>query len=335
MRILAFVNGNSGPSFHRIISPLLLMEGVDVFVTNNLLIEHFDKGCDIFMYNRIIPNHALPMIAELKKKHGFKTCVDLDDFWQLDPHHVLYDHYKQIEFARQQIQHIVNADVVFTTHERLAAEIKPYNSNVHILPNAIPHRGQFNLVREPYYLTRLFWQGSITHKADIELLGPPVEALKTIAGKIKMVMAGFTEDEEEWHKMAFIYTAGFKHQYKLIPGMHVSKYYEAYAHADICLIPLVNSPFNKMKSNLKVIEAANLGLPVICSDVHPYKDLPVLYAKCSGDWVKYISRLVGSKKRQKEAGAELKDFCNIYFNFDKINRERKEILEWVSKMVSV
>lgn len=329
MKIISFVNNNSGPAYHRIITPLLLMPDVDVYITNNLLEEHFNKGCDLFIYNRILPDHAMPMIAKLKAKHGFKICVDVDDYWELDPHHILYKIYQEENFASQQLQHIVAADIVTTTHDRLAAEIKPYNKNVFILPNAIPKAGQFDIEKEHSQLTRLFWQGSITHREDIALLQRPIECLGSIAGKIKMVMAGFMEGEPEWNVMTSDYTAKYKHQYHILPGCHVNEYYNHYKHADVCLIPLINSPFNRLKSNLKILEAANLGLPCIVSDVHPYKGLPVLYARNSSDWVRHIQRLVASKKRQREAGEILREFCNQYYNFDKINLERKQIFESV------
>jgi hypothetical protein len=335
MRIIAFVNGNSGPSYHRIITPLMLMKDVDVFVTNDLRVEHFEKGCDIFMYNRILPDHALPIIKELQHRYEFKICVDLDDYWELDEHHVLYQHYQEIEFAKKQIQQIIDADVVLVTHDRLAEEVAVYNKNVHVCPNAIPKQGQFDIEREPYYLTRLFWQGSDTHREDIALLRTPIDKLAPLAPKIKMVMAGYTQDHEDWHYMARDYTANLKHQYKLIPAAPITLYYEAYKEADICLIPLINSKFNRHKSNLKVLEAANQGLPVIVSEVHPYLDLPVLYCRGNSDWIKHITQLVGSRKRQKEAGQQLAEYCNEHYNFNKINNMRKEILEYEAKKVRV
>jgi hypothetical protein len=36
--------------------------------------------------------------------------------------------------------------------------------------------------------------------------------------------------------------------------------------------------------------------------------------------------------RRKEEGARLKQWADTYFNFDKINRERRQIFEHVSKM---
>lgn len=331
MRIIAFVNGNSGPSFHRIIMPLMLMRDMDVYITNNLHVEDFEKGCDLFMYNRILPDHALPQVKELQQKYGFKICVDVDDYWELDEHHILYDAYKTDGFAAKQIAQLVGADVVLTTHERLAEEVAAWNTNVHVCPNAIPRQGQFDIEREPYYLTRLFWQGSDTHKADIALLKTPIDRLGALAPKIKMVMAGYAPDHEDWHNMVMDYTAQAKHQYKLIPATNVNEYYAAYAQADICLVPLINSRFNRHKSNLKILEAANLGLPVIASQVHPYLDMPLLYCKHSGDWIKHIIRLVASRKRQRDAGQELAEYCKEHYSFHKINNMRREVLEYEGK----
>lgn len=334
MRIIAFANGNSGPSYHRVIMPLMLMPDVDVFVTNNLLVEHFEKGCDLFMYNRILPDHALPIIKELQHRYDFKICVDLDDYWELDEHHVLYSHYQEIEFAKKQVQQIIDADVVLVTHSRLAEEVALYNKNVHVCPNAIPKVDQFDIEREPHYLTRLFWQGSDTHKADIALLRTPLDKLGPISSKIKMVMAGYAEDHDDWYNMVMDYTAQAKHQYKLIAYAKITEYYAAYAQADICLVPLINSRFNRHKSNLKVLEAANLGLPVIASAVHPYLDMPLLYCRGTSDWIKHITRLVGSKKRRRDAGQELSEFCKTHYNFNKINNMRKEILEYEGKNIN-
>lgn len=347
MRIIAFANKNSGPAFHRIIMPLMLMEDTDVYITNDLKVEDFDKGCDIFMYNRILPEHAQPQLAELKKRHGFKTVVDIDDYWELDPHHVLYQEYQDIGFAAQQLQHLCQADAIFTTHERLAEEIRNalaanltlgirteyphyHRPEVHVLPNAIPHQGQFDITTICHDLVRLFWQGSVTHRQDIELLQAPINALNKLSKKIKMIMAGYTEGEHEWFSMANTYTANLKHQYKLIPGANVAEYYRAYEHADICLVPLVNSPFNRMKSNLKILEAANLGLPVIASAAHPYLGMPVNYCRNSRDWVGHIKRLVQFPRQRREEGERLADHCQIHFNFLKINNERRQILEHVA-----
>ncbi len=334
MRIIAWVNKDSGVSYHRLILPLLTMPDVEVFITNSLLEEHFDKGCDVFMYNRVVPDHAIAKLAELKEKHGFKTVVDIDDYWELDPHHILFDAYFEDEFAFRQINHIRNADAVICTHSRLADVIVPYNKHVYICPNAIPKTGQFLVRHMSSDFVRLFWQGSDTHQADVGILAEPIHRLNKIAGKIKMIMAGYVEKSDIWYSMVMDYTANANHQYMLIPYAKPDEYYYAYRNADICLVPLVRSRFNGFKSNLKILEAANLGLPVIASRVDPYLDMPVNYCSKGSDWVSNIKRLVQWQERRKEEGLQLKEFADKNFNFESINTERKQVLEYVASKVS-
>lgn len=348
MKVIAFVNKDSGVSYHRLICPLLLLKDVDVFITNNLLEEHFKDGCDLLVYNRTLPESAAPIIKKLQQQHGFRILVDIDDYWHLDPHHVLYDFYLATDFAATQRKHLREADVVTTTHERLAERIRPYNKNVHVLPNAIPkvsaeaitmlqqredkvllhYFQQFVVERTPSEFIRLFWQGSDTHRADIQIIASTIDRLGPLSPKIKMIMSGYAEGNEQWRDMVMAYTAGLKHQYKLIPFAPVSSYYSAYAEADICLVPLVNSLFNRMKSNLKVLEAANLGLPCIVSNTHPYKNLPVLYASQPGHWLNNIKRLVANANMREDLGRKLQEHCDEYFNFSKINEERRQVMEY-------
>ena len=326
MRIIAFINKDSGPCYHRVIAPLMLMPNVDVFITNDLNEKHFDKGCDMFMYNRVLPEFFAITFERLRRKYGFKVCVDIDDYWVLDSHHVLHSHYNDIDFEATQSKHIKHADIVTVTNSNLAKHAKALNTNVHVLPNAIPKIGQFDITRKASPYTRLFWQGSQTHRKDIEILAPCIRSLTNISSKIKMVIAGYGEDCLEWKQMIYDYTNETKFQYKIIPAKPIHDYYAAYSHADICLVPLIESTFNVCKSNLKVLEAANLGLPCIVSNVQPYKGLPVMYVNKYNDWQKQIRRLVGSRRAQKEEGLKLKDYCDKHYNFDKINLQRKQIL---------
>jgi glycosyltransferase involved in cell wall biosynthesis len=326
IRIIGYIQGLSGPSYHRIITALLLMKDVEVYVTNNLDVKDFEKGCDVVIFNRIIPSEVIPQLLELKSKYCFKIVCDIDDYWLLDEHHVLYQSYLKDNFAAKQIECINIADIVTVTNDRLADKVKEYNKNVHVIPNAIPKQGQFNIVRTPSKQPRLFWQGSQTHKEDIKILAPVANELYYKYPQCKMVMAGYNGDEQ-WQSMVRNYTASKMLSLMIIEAQPITNYYESYKEADICLVPLIDSNFNQYKSNLKVLEAANLGLPVICSKVNPYLDLPVLYATNNREWVKHIKTLIESKKAQKEYGKELKDFCDKNFNFEKINLIRKQIFE--------
>lgn len=341
MNILVSVRRDSGPSYHRLIYPTLLLDGPNVFLTNDLPEKYFkEKNTELYLYNRILgePQHSTVMAH--KKELGFLIGVDIDDFWELDPSHILYDEYLKTDFASQQIKEIKAADFVTTTNSFLAEEIQNYNPNVYVLSNSIPNLGRmvdpmfdqfFTTKKTVSKYNRLFWQGSITHQPDIELLRTPMEGLNKRSPYIQVVMGGMEDNFKAWQEMADVFTAQGKHRYKLIKGSPVTEYYSLYADADICLVPLCNNKFNRMKSNLKVLEAAHMGLPVIASAVHPYIGLPVMMCKSSKDWIGHITRLTMFPARAEEAGAEIKEFCQEHYSFDKINAERLSIYEHAIK----
>jgi glycosyltransferase involved in cell wall biosynthesis len=326
MRVIGYIHDYTGCTYHRIIAPLMLMQDVKVYITNDFKESDFEEGCDVVFFNRLLPINLIPKLLELKLKYGFKIICDIDDYWHLDQHHVLYESYIQDEYAVKQTTMLSIANVVTTTNSRLADKVKEHNKNVFVLPNAIPKTGQFDLQRNYSIQPRLFWQGSQTHRKDVEILRPVSSELYHTLKQCKMVMAGYNGDSE-WDSMIFNYTAGTLLSCKIIEAAPVHSYYNAYKEADICLVPLVDSNFNKYKSNLKVLEAANLGLPVICSKVNPYLDFPILYAENNKEWIRHIKRLVESRKAQKECGKELKAFVDVHYNFDKINLMRKQIFE--------
>ncbi len=317
MRIIGLINKDSGPGFHRVHLPLLLMQGVDVYITNSIKEEDFEKGCDAIYYNRIISDEIL----KAREKYGFRIIVDVDDYWKLDSHHIAYNDYQLNDFESLQIKHLQLADLVTTTHARLADMIYPYNKNVVVCPNAIPGHEYFSFEKTESEKTRLFWQGSITHEKDIALLANPFKRLDS--NKYLNVIAGYTK-HEAWDKMVSNYTNGLKLKGVVLPGLPPHQYYANYKYADICLAPLIESRFNSFKSNLKILEAAHAGLPVIASHVNPYLDMPVLYAKKQTDWFKHINALTNDKAFREQAGKELKQYCDKYFNFDSINAFRLE-----------
>jgi glycosyltransferase involved in cell wall biosynthesis len=327
MKILAYVRKDCSPDYHRITLPLLHMEGVQVFVTNNLLAEHFE-GVDLFVYNRVLPQRAMAEVNRLRERHGFSIGVDVDDYWHLDQLHPYHHEYVVTGYAVQQVSQLRNADFVTVTHSRLATLVSGFNQQVHVVPNAIPKEGQFTPFEcLPSEGVRLFWQGSITHQADVRLIAPAIEKLIGTP-HVEMVLAGHVEGERIWQHIARDYTASARLKHCIIGGMHHEYYYQAYREADVCLVPLLNSTFNRLKSNLKVLEAANLGLPVIAHNVHPYKDLPVLYANGTQRWYEAMKLMVSSSAARFEGGQRLKEYCDYHFNFNRINEARKQVFEY-------
>jgi glycosyltransferase involved in cell wall biosynthesis len=328
MRIIGICLENDGPGYHRILLPLLNMEG-DVLITNSKeKIESFLKdGCDIFMFNRHPRIFELEQVLQWKKEYGFKIVVDIDDYWLLDPHHIAYPDWIHFGITEKILASIEIADQVFCTHDRLKVAIQSINHNVEILPNAIPKRGQFAIDNPPGKRVRIFWSGSITHLRDIEILRNPFKRLysSAINEKVMVVMGGYVPDQPHWDEMASAFTCGMQLKGVVLNGLPPDKYYSLYQYADIAVIPLKDSLFNSYKSNLKVLEAANIGVPCIVSKVNPYLDLPVNYVERQPDWFAHIRDLVNDPAERFRRGQQLKKFCDQHFNFEKINEQRLKV----------
>ncbi len=112
MKILVLTQSFSGCGYHRLMLPVSLMQKEKARITD-VFPEDFDF--DIVNINRLWPKNDL---IELRKKHGFKLVVDVDDFWILDNWHLDFDTYNAHNVDVRIIKHIREADLVTCTHER-------------------------------------------------------------------------------------------------------------------------------------------------------------------------------------------------------------------------
>lgn len=327
MKVLVIFD-RSGPKYHRCLLPTFLMDGVETIV-NHTIVEEQLEGVDILFFNRMVGNTTIQRMTELREKYGFKIVIDFDDHWRLDAGHYLYETYKHYRLSEIMELFIGIADAVTVTHERLANEVRPLNGNVHVLPNAIPKWGQFMTKKQESEFTRLFWAGGVTHRKDIEILRNPV---KRFTGNIQMVMGGYV-DNPEFKAMASAYTNGGKLNHELLNALPVEDYYHAYSKCDISLIPLQPGRFNSFKSNLKILEAANIGSPVIVSKTDPYLGFPdhcINYVDGQQKWYSIVTAAINNIDWYEEQGKRLQAYCDEHYNFEKINKERKQIFEYVT-----
>jgi glycosyltransferase involved in cell wall biosynthesis len=321
---------HSGPKYHRLLAPCVLMPDIELSVARSLTEQNLSE-CDILFINRAIGRVAQGTVEEtmndLKRTYNFKLIVDFDDHWELGPDHLLYKDYLSDGKTDTMIGYLRAADAVTVTHERLANEVKEFNSNVHILPNSIPDWTQFKVSKQPDKLTRLFWAGSITHDKDLELLRRPLQLIKR--DKVRFVMGGY-KATKEWDRMAKVFTTDSAYNTEVLEALPVEQYYAMYSKCDIALIPLLDTKFNSHKSNLKMLEAAHIGAPVIVSRVHPYLDFPedlVNYVDVNNTWFSQIRRLLNDRDFAIDQGKRLKEYCSAVYNFDQINSKRKKLFD--------
>lgn len=332
MNIIGLSHYTSGCGYHRIILPMGFMDGIKGYVTN-MITQDTSQGWDVMLYNRINPydhDHAT-----MRETMGVKIVQDLDDYWRLPPNHINYGFYEKT--AERIEKNITQADLVTVSNEAIAEHALRFNSNVHILPNALPYgRNQYGTERVESDKVRIFWAGSVTHEHDLKILRNPINRLRQYADKIQMVMAGYNDTDAYtksiWDRMFSSFTLGGQLAYKKIHSLMPSEYMAAYEHADIMLIPLESSEWHGCKSNLKILEAAAKKIPCIVSNVAPYnrdKDAPVLWVNSQKDWFEHLKLLINDEAARKEYGEKLYEWAVGKYNLADVNKRRAELFKGI------
>lgn len=123
--------------------------------------------------------------------------------------------------------------------------------------------------------------------------------------------------------------------YRRIWNKPIGEYVQAYNEIDVALVPLRGTPFNAMKSQLKIIEAGFMQKAVIVSGVNPYLIDCVHMDNCLMvkperdfiDWHTSIRRLVKNKSLYEDLRWELHYYVKERYHIDKVNETRKDLYE--------
>lgn len=202
--------------------------------------------------------------------------------------------------------------------ESVRAELQLPAASVTVVENALPVRPWSELARpvaRGSAPARVLWAGASQHQADLDMLLPVVEATKTRYRWVFMGLCprGLARDPQiEFHS-----------------GVEFDAYPSALAalRADIAIAPLVDTPFNRCKSALKLMEYGALGLPVIASAITPYATAPVLRAASHEQWLAALRELEDPVRRQTLGGA-LKSWVSDHHSLasESILRQWREAL---------
>jgi len=319
MKVLSYVKGMDGCSYHRIYLP-------NQTITENRVVSQLSKEdlqwCDILHYSRHV-FEAPEFLRAKAKEYGFKIVVDTDDWWEVGKDHPKYPVWSKSDVSLQIRKHLMEADAVTTTHDRLA-QIVP-NDNVYVLPNTIAYgEGQFKYKEQKDSgRVRLLYASSLMNYANTAIIAGAMKKLKHLP--IEVVLVGYSESTPFFDIVVKNLTAN-EIPYRTVPWTSVEDYMSNY-EGDIGILPNKPTMFNSMKSNLKVLEYAALKIPVVVSMNDPYMGLPVDYFNGENEFVFQINRLVASKELRKRRGQELYDFCFENYNMNTWADKRLKVYE--------
>ena len=153
----------------------------------------------------------------------------------------------------------------------------------------------------------------------------------------KKYLLEFTETE---------YKLGGNLAYQRVWTKPVTTYAMNYSKLDISLAPIKNHIFNRMKSQLKVIEAGFYKKALIASDIGPYtidlkhslkngefvdgNALLVDEHRNHSDWSKYIKKLVNNPNMIKDMGERLYETVKDTYDLRNVTKTRAE---WYKTLV--
>lgn len=120
----------------------------------------------------------------------------------------------------------------------------------------------------------------------------------------------------------------------------VTSYAKNYSKFDVSLAPIKNTMFNRMKSQLKVIEAGFYKKALIASEIGPYTiDLKhclehgnfvdgnamlVKETRNHSDWSKYIEKLIKNPNLVEDMGERLYETVKDKYDLNNVTKERAE-----------
>jgi glycosyltransferase involved in cell wall biosynthesis len=351
-------------------------EDINFWTQYQIVAFHRSIGQDFDKANRLI---------QMLNSLGVVTVCDIDDYWMPGKEHPIHDIIRVNKINEKIVANLKVAKYVTTTTTIFADEIKKYNKNVFVFPNAInPNEAQFKEKTEESDRVRVGWLGGSSHLHDIQLLDSGFSKIMGLKDKVQYVLCGFdtrgtvTEinaqtkeqtkrnilpSETVWAEYEKIFTQNFKiisenyknhllkytqenfpnemdESYLRVWTKPVTGYAKNYSKFDVSLAPIKNTMFNRMKSQLKVIEAGFYKKAIIASNIGPYTiDLKhcldngnfvdgnailVNEARNHADWAKFIEKLVKNPNLVKDMGERLYETVKDKYDLNNVTIDRRQ-----------
>lgn len=312
LRILGLQADDAACGNYRIRFPLeaLAEQGAHVRIHQGVLSLGELQEFDIILAQRQFHESVLDMLQSAQLM-GKTILFEIDDnVHAVHRNSPVYDDFRPGSPAYEGVRDVMKAcDGLFTSSPELASQYSKWAKRTWVLPNCVDigfRDWETPVPRHPELEGKLVigWAGSITHQDDwAPLMGVIPEILdKYPHTAFALVSAYQTMDI-------------FVEQLKLptervvrLDPVPFARYPELPAQFDIGLVPVVNTEFNRAKSDLKLVEYGARHVPYVASRIAPYSRFHTDTGGqggylCNGrqEWVDAISTFVEVESERKAA----------------------------------
>ena len=212
-----------------------------------------------------------------------------------------------------------------------------------------PYKDQFSM-----YLCGFDIRGSVTeiNKETGEQKQRPIRPEETVWARYEEIFTDNYRMVDPSHKdflMKFKeedYNSDVLPFYNRVWTKPVTSYAANYRWFDVSLAPIKNHIFNRVKSQLKVIEAGFYKKAIIASNIGPYTiDLKhsikngefvdgnalLVDEVRTGDWSKYMKKLIDNPNWAYDLGQRLYETVKDTYDLNKVTRDRAELYKTLVK----
>ena len=321
MKIYASHDGGSGCAWYRMLLPLRAVndyaDGVDVVFRSGgpkLMQEQHEPlmladaaEADVLVSQRSNSFEGLG----IWRRWSTPTCRTVyendDDIWNITPENAsAYESYKLGGDTREAVlRYCTTANMVTTTTPYLGdhhRELTGGRVPVVVLPNYVPEFALGLKHDDRQGRLRIGWAGGGSHARDVTMA----------TGAVRRLMRRFPQ----WD--LFVSGVDYREKFRCpadrsfhVPWIHVCDYPDVYYRAidfDIGICPLLDTQFARGKSWIKALEYMARGIPVVASDVEPYRrfiahGVDGFLVKREHEWLSALSTLAGDEDLRARMGA--------------------------------
>lgn len=277
-----------GCGHYRVMQPFLAMKEaglLDGTISTGLMhvtdLERYNPDCIVLQ--RQIGDERLQAMQRMQRFSRAFKVYELDDYLPNLPLKSASRQNMPKDIVKSLRRGLSFVDRFVVSTHTLAEAFSGLHGELVVRENRLPLSwwGGLQTLRGQGKKPRVGWAGGSSHTGDLELIA---DVVRDLADEVEWVFFGMCPDALKPYVHEF-------HE-----GVPIEQYPAKLAalNLDLGLAPLEINLFNECKSNLRQLEYGACGIPIICTDIRPYRDglsagLPVTLVKNRyKDWVDAI-----------------------------------------------